>query len=107
MVLGHDAALTCEVHGKGLKLITWLSDEGEEVKVDSVATATTLLTSVLELADVTENKNYSCKATFADPDDEILSDLTLVYIDREWLLFIVFKKKPRYCQVTKDNFLMQ
>ncbi|XP_063684716.1 hemicentin-1-like isoform X2 [Bolinopsis microptera] len=81
VVLGHDAALTCEVHGKGLMLVTWLNDE-EEVKVDSVPTATTLVTSVLELTEVTENKNYSCKATFADPDDEILSDLTLVYVDQ-------------------------
>ena len=82
-VLGHDAALTCEVHGQGLTSITWLTEAGVEVKVETVALDTTLATSVLELSDVTENENYSCKASFSDPADEIVSSLALVYVNRE------------------------
>ena len=88
-VLGHDAALTCVVHGQGLASIIWVTEEEEQVKVESVPSDTTDMTSVLELSSVTENENYRCKAIFENPSDEIESDLVRVYVNRELLLQII------------------
>jgi hypothetical protein len=83
-VLGHKAALTCVVHGVGLDSITWLTEAGDQVKEDQVPLGGGLETSsVLNLADVTENEKYSCRASFGNPADQITSDLTLVYVNRK------------------------
>ncbi|KAL5269701.1 hypothetical protein ACHWQZ_G003234 [Mnemiopsis leidyi] len=81
-VLGHDASLTCVVHGQGLTTVTWVTEQGVEVKVEAAPSDATVMTSVLELSAVSQNKNYSCKATFENPPDQIESDFVRVYVNQ-------------------------
>ena len=61
-----------------------------QVKKDTVAAGGgSEASSELKLEAVKQNEKYRCKAEFQDPSDEILSDLTLVYVNRKLLYYIL------------------